>query len=113
MDAMSKVILDFAAPLLATCDDLDAEKKAISLAIFVWNSALLPDPMQKTILADYLDQCETVLPADELETLKGYIDQLLQDKAQHHADNRNRITNCTFGDHDGDRHIEVGYALGT
>lgn len=113
MDVMSQVILDFAAPLLATCDDLDAEKKAISLSIFVWNSSLLPEPLQKTTLTAYLDQCEAVLPAQELETLKGYIDQLLQDKAQRYADNRNRITNCTFGDYKGDRHIEVGYMLST
>jgi hypothetical protein len=111
MQAMSQVILDFAAPLLETCDDLEAEKKAIAMAIFVWNSTLLPETEQDQTLTAYLAECQAVMPAEELNTLKGYIDRLVQDKAERYADNRNQITNCTFGDYAGDRHIEVGYTL--
>lgn len=111
MDVMSQVILDFAAPLLDICDDLDAERKAISMAIFVWNSTLLPEPERRENLAAYVDECKAVLPAEEINRLKGYIDRLVQDKAKRYADNRNRITNCTFGDYQGERHIQVGYTL--
>jgi hypothetical protein len=111
MQAMSQVILDFAGPLLETCDDRDAERKAISMAIFVWNSTLLPEAQRRQTLAAYLDQCAAVVPAEEVKTLSGYIDRLVEDKAARFADNRNQITNCTFGDIGDSRHIEVGYTL--
>jgi hypothetical protein len=111
LDIMSRVILDFAGPLLDTCDDIDAEKKAISLAIFVWNATLLPEPEKKRTLEGYLSACEEALPAQELETLSGLIGRLVQDKSDRFADNRNKITNCTFGDYGDDRHIEVGYTI--
>jgi hypothetical protein len=111
LEVMSQVILDFAGPLLETCDDREAEKKAISLAIFVWNATLLPEAERKQTLAAYLSECRKGMPPEELETLSGYIDRLVRDKADRFADNRKRITNCTFGDYGDDRHIEVGYII--
>lgn len=111
MAVMSHVILDFARPLLETCADRDAEKKAISLAIFVWNVTLLPAAARKQTLEAYLSQCRQAIPAEEYETLSDYIERLVQDKATRFADNRKKITNCTFGDFGDDRHIEVGYTM--
>ena len=111
LEVMSHVILDFASPLLETCDDREAEKKAISLAIFVWNATLLPEAEQKQALSEYLSECRKVMPSTEFETLSGYIDRLVQDKADRFADNRKKITNCTFGDYGDERHIEVGYVI--
>ncbi len=108
---MSEVIWDFAGPILETCNDLAAEKKAISVAIFVWNSCLLPEEERKDIIESYLADCRNVLPQEEMETLSSCIDQLIQDKEMQYADNRNKITNCTFGDFNDDRHIEVGYTI--
>jgi hypothetical protein len=111
LEVMSHVILDFASPLLETCDDREAEKKAISLAIFVWNTTLLPEAEQQQALSAYLSECRKVMPSEEFEMLSGYIDRLVQDKADRFADNRNKITNCTFGDYGENRHIEVGYII--
>jgi hypothetical protein len=111
LEVMSQVILDFAGRLLETCDDRDAEKKAISLAIFVWNATLLPEAEQKKALSEYLAECRNIMPATELETLSGYIDRLVRDKADRFADNRKKVTNCTFGDYEDERHIEVGYII--
>ena len=47
LEVMSNVIWEFAKPLLETCQDEAAERKAISMAIFVWNTALLPEPERK------------------------------------------------------------------
>jgi hypothetical protein len=111
LEVMSNVIWEFAKPLLETCQDQAAERKAISLAIFVWNTALLPEQERKETLEAYLAQCREAVPTEEFETLSTLIHQLLQDKETRFADNRKRITNCTFGDFGDDRHIEVGYQL--
>jgi hypothetical protein len=110
LEVMSNVIWEFAKPLLETCQDEASERKAVSLAIFVWNTALLPEQEQKEALEAYLAQCREALPSEELETLSKLIDQLLVDKQTRFADNRKRITNCTFGDYGNNRHIEVGYS---
>lgn len=110
-EVMSHVIWDFAGPLLATCSDLDSEKKAISLAIFVWNATLLPEQERKQTLESYLADCRNVIPPEEIETLSAYIDRLVQDKEARFATNRKKITNCTFGDFRNNRHIEVGYTM--
>lgn len=111
LEVMSHVIWEFARPLLETCNDEASERKAVSLAIFVWNASLLPEPERKKTLEAYLDQCRDAVPPEEHETLSSLIDQLLQDKETRFADNRKRITNCTFGDFGNNRHIEVGYSI--
>jgi len=111
IDVMSQVIFDFATPLLKTCQNDDAEKKAVSLAIFVWNATLLPDEEQKKTLDGYLANCKSTLPAEEFDTLSGIIQEMVETKRTQYPDNRNKIINCTFGDYGGDRHIEVGYTL--
>ena len=111
MEVMSQVILEFAAPLLETCSDEASERKAVSLAIYVWNTAMLPEAECRQTLDAYLAECRKVMPEEELETLAGYIDQLVQTRITRYAHNRKKITNCTFGDFGADRHIEVGYTL--
>jgi hypothetical protein len=111
LEVMSHVIWEFAQPLLETCNDEASERKAISLAIFVWNTALLSEPEREKTLNAYLDQCRDAVPAEEFETLSTLIDRLLKDKEARFADNHRRITNCTFGDFGDNRHIEVGYSI--
>lgn len=111
MEVMSHVILDFAAPLLETCNDEASERKAISLGIYVWNTAMLPEPECRQILATYLAECQKVMPPEELKALSDYIDRLLQTRKTRFADNRKKITNCTFGNFGTDRNIEVGYTM--
>jgi hypothetical protein len=111
LEVMSQVIMEFAAPLLETCPDEASERKAISLAIFVWNASLLPEPERRSTLEGYLAQCKEALPEQEVAKLSGYIDQLVQSKLTRFAENQKRITNCTFGDFGDNRHIEVGYTL--
>ena len=111
MEAMSQVILDFAAPVLETCHDEASEKKAVSLAIYVWNTAMLPEKECRQTLDAYIEECRKVMPPEELKTLSDYIDQLVRTRKTHYAHNRNKIVNCTFGNFGADRHIEVGYTL--
>ena len=111
LEVMSHVIWEFAKPLLETCNDETSERNAVSLAIFVWNASLLPEQERKKTLDAYLDQCRDTMPPEELESLSALIDQLLKDKEARFADNRKRITNCTFGNFGDDRHIEVGYSI--
>lgn len=111
LEVMSQVILDFAAPLLETCTDEASERKAISLAIYIWNTAMLPEPECRQTLDAYLAECQKVMPPEELETLSGYIDQLVQTRKTRFTHNRKKITNCTFGEFSADRHIEVGYTM--
>lgn len=110
-DVMSHVIWDFAAPLLETCHDLDSEKKAISLAIFIWNASLLPEQERKRTMEWYLSDCRNILPAEEIKILSSLIDRLVQNKKKRFFTNRKKITNCTFGDFKHNRRIEIGYTL--
>jgi hypothetical protein len=109
IDVMSQVIFDFATPLLKSCQDDDAAKKAISLAIFVWNATLLPEEEQKKTLDGYLDTCKGALPPEEFDRLSTIIQEMVETKRTQYPDNRNKIVNCTFGDFRQGRHIEVGY----
>lgn len=111
IEVMSHIILDFAAPLLETCSDEASERKAISLAIFVWNAALLPEPECRQTLEVYLEDCRKVMPLEEFTALSGYVDQLLETRKTRYGANRKKITNCTFGDYGSDRHIEIGYTI--
>ncbi len=111
MKPMSEVILDFAAPLLETCDDEASEKKAVSLAIYVWNTAILPEPECRRTLEAYLANCQKVMPPEGIKTLSGYIDKMVETRRTRFAHNRKKITNCTFGNFGADRHIEVGYTI--
>lgn len=111
MEVMSQVILDFAAPLLENCNDQASEKKAISLAIYIWNTAMLSEEECRQTLDAYVEGCRKVMPPEELKTLTDYIDQLVQTRKTRYAHNRNKIVNCTFGNFGADRHIEVGYTL--
>jgi hypothetical protein len=111
MEVMSHVILDFAAPLLETCTDEASQRKAISLGIHVWNTAMLPEPECRQILTTYLAGCEKVMPPEELKILSGYIDRLVETRKTRFAGNHKKITNYTFGDFGADRNIEVGYIL--
>jgi hypothetical protein len=111
MEAMSHVILDFAGTLLETCNDEASERKAISLAIYVWNTAMLPETECRQTLEAYLAECQKIMPPEELQTLSGFIDRMVQTRKTRFSDNRKKITNCTFGDFGADRHIEVGYTM--
>jgi hypothetical protein len=111
MEVMSNVILDFAAPLLEDCVDEAAEKKAISIAIYVWNTAMLPEAECRQTLDAYLAECQKVLPQEELENLSDCIDQLVHTRKTDFAHNRKKIINCTYGKIGADRHLEVGYTL--
>jgi hypothetical protein len=111
MEVMSHVILDFAEPLLETCYDEASQKKAISLAIYVWNATLLPEQEQKQTLQGYLSECQKVMSPEELQSLTAHVEQLVQSKKARFAGNKKKITNCTFGDFKNSRHIEVGYTM--
>lgn len=111
MEVMSQVIVEFARPLLETCTDEASERKAISLAIFIWNATLLPEAERKRTLDGFLSECRNAMPSDEFENLSGYIDRLVENKKIRFARNRKKITNCTFGNFGEGRHIEVGYTM--
>jgi ketopantoate reductase len=86
-------------------------EKAISLAIYVWNAAMLPEQQCRSTLDAYLAECQKAMSPEELNTLSDYIDRMVQTRRTRFSHNRKKITNCTFGDHGHDRHIEVGYTM--
>jgi hypothetical protein len=111
MERMSEVVVDFAAPLLETCEDESSEKKAVSLAIFVWNATLLPEEGRENTLGAYLADAKKSLPPEEFQTLSSYVDLLIERKRSLYPSNRKKITGCTFGGYGENRRIEVGYTV--
>ncbi len=111
MERMSEVVVDFASPLLETCDDEASEKKAVSLAIFVWNATLTPEEERENTIGAYLSDAQKTLPPEEFQTLSSFVDLLVERKKELYPSNRKKITGCTFGGHGENRRIEVGYTI--
>ena len=45
-EKMSQIIIDYAGPLLYVAKNREEQKKAITLAVIIWNLSLLPDERQ-------------------------------------------------------------------
>ncbi|MBW2149689.1 MAG: hypothetical protein JRI22_22070 [Deltaproteobacteria bacterium] len=110
-EKMSEVVLDFAKPLLDECRDSDTEKKAISLAILVWNMSLLPENSRdQAIQKMYSD----LLPSDDatdLATMMYCVDMLMERKRKYFPKNKRAIIDYQFSGSGKDRRLDVASTL--
>ena len=52
MEKMSQIIIDYAGPLLDVAKNGEEQKKAITIAIIIWNLSLFPDEMQSEYITE-------------------------------------------------------------
>ena len=68
---MSEVILDFAEPILDECENEEAEKIAIAMAILIWNLSLL---LEKDQDREILKMCSQLAGSDDATQIAGLMD---------------------------------------
>ena len=111
-EKMSEVILDFAKPLLDSCnDDNELIKKAISMAIIVWNITLLPDKDQDNAIQDISSKLSPSQNASDYVTMMSYIDMLKERKKKYFSNNKRAIVNYHFSIVQEGFHLEVASTL--
>jgi hypothetical protein len=88
---MSEVIQDFAEPLLDECEDDESERKAISIAIFVWNTSLLPKKEHKEAIQEICSEFSKPNDAGFLATMRLFFDMLMERKKKYFANNKRLI----------------------
>jgi len=108
---MSEVILDFAKPFLNKCEDEESEKKAIELAILIWNLSLFP---KKSRDQEIEKLCSGLLPsedANDFAALMNYVNILLERKQEYYPDNKRAIISYQMSGSGKNRLLDVASTL--
>ena len=93
---MSDVLQDFAEPLLLE-SVTDAEvKDAIKFSILVWNASLVPSPERENVVETLIKELSNPDLPDRTESVKSYIDMLLERKKDLFPDIDRTIVDCQF-----------------
>ena len=58
-EKMSEIIIDYARPLLDVATNAEEQKKAITIAVTIWNLSLFPEDMQ----FDYINEIKRITSA--------------------------------------------------
>jgi len=87
-EKMSKVLLDFVAPYIATSNSHGELEKVVLLGLIAWNTALLPADLRQGSLDSLLAKA---VPADTAADFREIIDEMIERKEKCFAENRRFI----------------------
>jgi hypothetical protein len=90
-EKMSKVIVDFAEPLLDQVEDDRAARITLGMAIVAWNAALLPDTEREEVMAPFLRNLEGEAGSLLAKEADQVFHMLLERKRALFADNARAI----------------------
>jgi hypothetical protein len=108
---MSDVIQDFAEPLLLE-SVTDAEvKDAIKFSILVWNASLVPSPERENVVETLIKELSNPDLPDRTESVKSYIDMLLERKKDLFPDIDRTIVDCQFSESGSKLRLDVASSL--
>jgi hypothetical protein len=108
---MSDVIQDFAEPLLLE-SVTDAEvKDAIKFSILVWNASLVPSPERENVVETLIKELSNPDLPDRTESVKSYIDMLLERKKDLFPDIDRTIVDCQFSGSGSKLRLDVASSL--
>jgi hypothetical protein len=110
-EKMSEVILDFAEPLLAKCQDDKTERKAVGIAILVWNLSLLPKKEQKEGIQDIYSVYSKSYDATDRAIMMYIVDMLLERKKKHFPNHKRAIVEYQFSGSGKTRRLDVASTL--
>ena len=108
---MSEVILDFAKPLLDKCEDEESEKKAIGLAILIWNVSLFPKKKRDQEIENLCSGLSSSEDANDFAALMNYVNLLLERKNEYYPDNKRAIMNYQMSGSEKNRRLDVASTL--
>ena len=108
---MSEVILYFAKPFLDECEDEESEKKAIALAILIWNVSLFPKKDRDKEIQRLISDTIPVNDISDLATMKYYVNMLLERKKKYYPNNKRVIVNYQFSVSRNSRRLDVASTL--
>jgi hypothetical protein len=102
---ISKVVLDFAAPLLERFEQELPVKNLIAIAIFGWNLSLLPDEKH----SEFLDKMAGTLSLDEegVKEMEDIMKWLVDRRRKHFSEHRRRVLDYRLSDLGDRRNLQV------
>lgn len=108
---MSEVILDFAKPFLNKCEDEESEKKAIELAILIWNLSLFPKKSRDQEIEKLCSGLSPSEDANDFAALMNYVNILLERKQEYYPDNKRAIISYQMSGSGKNRLLDVASTL--
>ena len=107
---MSEVIIDFSEPLLNECRNFEEEKKALSLAMFVWNLSLIPKRKQAKSIKEICSETLS-LDKDEMKDFMETIKFLLNRKKEFFNNNSRFIMDYQISPNHESFHLNVASTI--
>lgn len=111
MDPFSQTIHDFCRPLLAVAEELSGPENAVSLGVFAWNAAFLPDERWRANLRLSLVRFD--LTDDAQEALEGIVEEMIRQKRLMFPDDRRVVTRFDVTARDGGVFVEAAHRSAT
>lgn len=111
MDPFSQLIHDFCRPLLAVAEELSGPENAVSLGVFAWNAAFLPEDRWRANLR--LSLVRFGLADDTQEALEGIVEEMIRQKLLMFPDDRRVVTRFDVTARDGAVFVEAACRTAT
>jgi hypothetical protein len=99
---LSEQILEYAGPLLDAAENLEAQKRAVQLAIICWNAAMLPEAKVQELVRPLADGD----PRLERELL-GLFSMMRARRHEYFEDDRRVVVNSLLSDTPDGFHLQV------
>ncbi|MFH1673183.1 MAG: hypothetical protein ABIF87_07140 [Pseudomonadota bacterium] len=110
-EKMSEVLQDFAAPLLNECDDDESVKKALAVAIIVWNLSLLPEKDRAEAIENLSSELAPSDNAADTALTTHYIEMMMERRQKLFPDNKRTIMNYQFSGSGKNLRLDVASTL--
>jgi hypothetical protein len=110
-EKMSKVLLDFARPLLDRADEDEHFDKVIALAAACWNAALFPQEKQEACINDLIGIISTSGSPDDVDMARETIGTLLERKKRYFSENERFIVDYQITNSENQRNVLVASTL--
>lgn len=106
-EKMSRLLIDFAQPILDVANDDNAMKNVIEVAIVVWNAFVLPRRERNQIIKQLIYKLPPSDSKENLTTGKFLIRELMKRRKRYFSHNRRIIIDYQFSDEGEDFHLDV------
>jgi len=107
VDKMSDVIQDFAKPLLLLKDDEEFQRKALRVAILVWNISLFPKQKQEKALQEICSDFSKPDDPNYIESIKTIVNALIERKRKNYPNHKKVITDFQISGSGKSRRLNV------
>lgn len=111
MDPFAQTIKQFCRPLFAVADQLSGLENAVSLGIFAWNAAFLPEEKWRHNFRTAVARLG--LTQENCEALEGIIEELIRQKELLHPGDMRVVTKYETNVVQDDAYISVESTLAT